>query len=157
MIVHVIADGVKGESTQPQVQKHWHLSFGPRRITAWRCICIQCVLWFTHMWQCKHADSVKADTHMHFRPMCLCVCVLSGIQIWLLDGSNVSCFYFIRESGKVRVSTLAWEEPLLEADQHTHICKPLLPSVQRVWAQSGKELVFVHAGEHVWTYEHNII
>lgn len=57
---------------------------------------------------------------------CLCVCVcmqdagcifnmcvreLSGIQTWLLDGSNVSCSYFIRESGKLRVSTLAWDEP----------------------------------------------
>lgn len=56
------------------------------------------------------------------------MCELSGIQIWLLDGSNVSYSYFIRESGKLRVSTLAWEEPVLEADQDTHL-QTLLQSV----------------------------
>lgn len=50
------------------------------------------------MWDC--GETIHADTERIFN-----LCELSGIQ--LLDGSNVSDSYFIRESGKLRVSTLA--------------------------------------------------
>lgn len=39
---------------------------------------------------------------------------------------KVSYSYFIRECGKLRVSTLAWEEPALEADQVTHLQTQLM-------------------------------
>lgn len=79
------------------------------------------------------------------------MCERSGIQIWLLDGSNVSYSYFIRESGKVRVSTLAWEEPVLEADQDTHL-QTLLQSVC-VGGEWEKEWVLVCLRMHACMYK----
>lgn len=69
----------------------------------------------------------------------MCLCVLSGIQIWLQGCSNVSYSYFIRESGKLWVSRLAWDETPLETNQDSHLQTLLM----LVGGEREKEWVYV--------------